>query len=258
MVDIDALRQRIGPKVRRLRQERRWTLAELARRIAISESRLSELERGGGSFTAEQLLLLFRMFQVGPEDFVERNDAHDAVAGSLQTALMKFGARHLVADGSLVIRREHERPVDVVQDVLIKYPSARFLTALPPVLIENLSAVSYPVVQHAVVQAGVPNRWGWLLAQFLEALDRVGVGHASVRWRRDSARARTVTEHFLQAIPRPREEEQVDLMDPDLRSAASVRSATVSASEIDRKWHVLSRLGTHDFVGPLEVLRDAL
>lgn len=258
VTDLDRLNRRIGATVRRLRKDRLWTLAELARHLELSESRLSELERGAGSFSAGHLLVLFRLFQVGPEDFIEPDDTRDPVVGSLQTALVRFGARHLVADDSFVIRREHERPGELVQDVLIRHPTARFVTALPPVLIVRLSEISFPSVQHAVVQAGVPNRWGWLLEQFLEALESINSSVGSVRWRRDSRRARTVAEHFLPGIPRPSDAVALDLLDPDLRSPSSVKAAVASAPEIDRRWRVLSRLGTDDFLGPMEVLRDSL
>lgn len=258
VTDRDRLKQRIGPTVRSLRKRRHWTLAELARHLELSESRLSELERGAGSFSAEHLLVLFRLFQVGPEDFIEPDDTRDPVLGSLQTALAKFGAHHLVTDDASVIRREHDRPGDVVLDVLIRHPTARFVTALPPMLIVSLNEISFPAVQHAVVQAGVPYRWGWLLDQLLGAFEALAGSAGSVRWRRDSRRARTVATHFLPGVPRPGDAVALDLLDPDLRSPSSVKAAMASASEIDRRWHVLSRLGTADFLSPIEVVRDSL
>jgi transcriptional regulator with XRE-family HTH domain len=44
----------IARNVRELRKERRWTQAELAKRLDLSQARLSEIEGGDGSFTAEQ------------------------------------------------------------------------------------------------------------------------------------------------------------------------------------------------------------
>ena len=54
----------IARKVHDLRRGRRWTQAELARRLDLSQSRLSEVERGDGSFTAEQFLTILRLFNV--------------------------------------------------------------------------------------------------------------------------------------------------------------------------------------------------
>lgn len=257
MTEIDVLRRRLGPTTRRLRLERGWTLAQLARHLDLSESRLSELERGAGSFAAEHLLTLFRLFHVGPEDFLGGDAALDPVVGSLVAALAKFGARHLAVDDTFVIRREHSRVVDAVQEVLLRHPSARLLTALPPVLVVSSGDRPLAAVQHAVVQAGVPGRWRWLLDHFVAALDAVGEG-GSVTWRRDSARARTVVSHFLESLPRPAADAPFDLLDPDLRSARSVKAAEAAASAIDRRWRVLSRLDTPDFVGPLDTVRGAV
>ena len=46
----------ISNKVRTLREGRHWTQAELAKRLGISQGWLSTIERGQGSFTAEQFL----------------------------------------------------------------------------------------------------------------------------------------------------------------------------------------------------------
>lgn len=138
--------------------------------------------------------------------------------------------------------------------MLITHPSARTLTALPPVLVRH--EVALPAVQHGVVQAGVPGRWAWVLEHLRAALDLVDGG--SVAWRRDSRRAATVAGSFLSRVPRPSADVAWDLLDPELRSPASVAAAEAEATDIDRRWRVISRLTTADFVGPLEVARDAV
>ena len=68
-------RREIADKARELRRLRGWTQAELAKRLQLSQNRLSEIESGDGSFTAEQFLLLLRLFNVAATDFVrDRRD----------------------------------------------------------------------------------------------------------------------------------------------------------------------------------------
>src|SRR5262245_3590350 len=55
---------RIAGRVRALRKDRRWTQAELAEHLHLSQNRLSEIERGGGSFTAEQFLAILKLFNI--------------------------------------------------------------------------------------------------------------------------------------------------------------------------------------------------
>ena len=53
---LEKTRLQVARKVRELRTRLNWTQIELARKLGLSQGRLSALERGTGSFTAEQLL----------------------------------------------------------------------------------------------------------------------------------------------------------------------------------------------------------
>jgi transcriptional regulator with XRE-family HTH domain len=66
--ELDRIRLHIVDKVRALRRARRLTQAELAGKLGLSQARLSEIESGDGSFTAEQLVVILRLFNVGLSD----------------------------------------------------------------------------------------------------------------------------------------------------------------------------------------------
>src|SRR5580658_8833730 len=90
-------RSEVAKNARELRKERRWTQAELAKRLDLSQARLSEIEGGDGSFTAEQFLLLLKLFNVGASRFAPGAGAspgHDREA-QIQNALARLGALHL-------------------------------------------------------------------------------------------------------------------------------------------------------------------
>lgn len=65
------LRSGIAGKIRALRWDRHWTQVELARKLGLSQGRYSEIERGQGSFTAEQFLEMLKLFQVPVSHFTE-------------------------------------------------------------------------------------------------------------------------------------------------------------------------------------------
>src|SRR5580658_327261 len=95
--ELRKVRSEIARTVRELRKERRWTQAELAKRLDLSQARLSEIEGGDGSFTAEQFLLLLRLFNVGTNRFAPSGGSsagHDHEA-QIQNALARLGALHL-------------------------------------------------------------------------------------------------------------------------------------------------------------------
>src|SRR4051812_19664007 len=127
---LEKERVAIARKVRALRTARQWTQAELAARLGLSQSRLSEIERGAGSFTAEQFLEILRLFNVTPDDFVTVEHAGDQ---ALQNALARLGARQL-RESPDVLPSERLREVDrVLREVLSSAESPRLVTALAPV-----------------------------------------------------------------------------------------------------------------------------
>src|SRR5260370_15629677 len=89
---IEKARTHVGEKVQELRKGRHWTQAEVARRLQLSQSRLSEIERGAGSFTAEQFLTILKLFNVTASDFVPERRVRSS---ELQNALARMVARHI-------------------------------------------------------------------------------------------------------------------------------------------------------------------
>ena len=66
--------QRLGPKLRSARQERGWTLDDLAERAGMSASTLSRLESGKRQASLELLLPLTRQLGVRIDDLLEAPD----------------------------------------------------------------------------------------------------------------------------------------------------------------------------------------
>lgn len=66
--------QRLGPRLRAARQDRGWTLDELAGRAGISVSTLSRLESGKRQASLELLLPLTRQLGVRIDDLLETPD----------------------------------------------------------------------------------------------------------------------------------------------------------------------------------------
>ncbi|MGJ7440060.1 helix-turn-helix domain-containing protein [Aquipuribacter sp. MA13-6] len=71
MEDLDAVLERVGPRLRRLRQERGMTLSELSSATGLSVSTLSRLESGLRKPGLELLLPLARAHQVPLDELVD-------------------------------------------------------------------------------------------------------------------------------------------------------------------------------------------
>src|SRR6266542_4569294 len=119
-----ATREVIASKVRSLRGERHWTQAELSKRLGLSQNRLSEIERGQGSFTAEQFLTILRLFNVSVTHFAaERKPSEE-----LQNALARLGASHLQESQEVLPSDLLDEIETVVREVLFSAESPRHVT----------------------------------------------------------------------------------------------------------------------------------
>jgi DNA-binding XRE family transcriptional regulator len=129
--DLREPRARVANRVRAIRRERGWTRAVLGERLGLAQARLSEIERGDGSFSAEQLLMILDLFNVPISEFLPASDADD----ELQNALIRFGAIHLRQVPGGVASGRTMTPDDAILATLVGSRSSRLVTALAPVLV---------------------------------------------------------------------------------------------------------------------------
>jgi transcriptional regulator with XRE-family HTH domain len=244
--DWDALRVEIGSKVRALRTQRLWTQAELGKRLGLSQARLSEIERGLGSFSAEHLLELFRLFNVDASHFAS---SPPDPSSQLQNTLARLGARHLVESETTLPSDRIAQVNQAVVEVLADPSNPRFVTALAPVLVTRIEDVQLDVIASRLYPLGLSHRLSWVVGNTVAALDRLeaaGVNGALAQRRR----ARLVLGAWLERTnpknaPTTKREDVLDVM---IRSDASVKDAKRAGSEISRRWGIVSWLTVDDFV----------
>ncbi|MGE0869599.1 MAG: helix-turn-helix domain-containing protein [Kofleriaceae bacterium] len=239
-------RQRqIAATVRGLRQQRKWTQAELAKRLGLSQNRLSEIERGAGSFSAEQLLLLLALFNVPVSAFTDEIAEPDL---ALQNALARLGASHL-HEADHVLPSEQLREVgDVIREVLVG-GSPRLLTGTAPVLVLHARSVNLRKIQVDLQRLGFENRLPWLIDNTLRALALL---------REDTPRKLVPAIASLQLFLNLSENARpasvtIDVLDPTIRTEKTVAATRRRSSEISRRWGVVTMLSPEDFVEPLKV-----
>jgi transcriptional regulator with XRE-family HTH domain len=243
----------IGPRVRELRERRRWSQVELARELGLSQPRLSQIERGQGSFSAEQFLRILTLFNVGVEHFV----AAAPKASPIQNALARHGATHLV-EGDALVPSTLAEPIEVVWDVLRSPESPRHVTALAPVLVVNVDRISLPELAARLARLGREARLGWLLESFRIALAGVE-GFRTAAERRDLRRADLAAELALQSgiLRPPPSTAPLDLLDLDVRSLKTAERIGTEASPEAKRWRIATRLHSIDFLEAMEAAREA-
>lgn len=168
---LERSRRHISKKVRALRLEKGWSQGILAEKLALSQSRLSEIETGDGSFSAEQFLLLLKLFDVTASDFATelRNSKLE-----LQQALARFGAIHLYQPE--VLPTEQLAAVgDVVREALID-GSPRIVTAVAPILLLRNELLNLRKLHAQLAEFGFERRLLWVIANTLDAVERRFLG----------------------------------------------------------------------------------
>ena len=244
-------RGKIAKKVRELRQARRWT-QELATHLELSQSGLSEIEHGRGSFSAEQFLLLLRLFNVGLSHFA--GESRD-VTGELQNALARLGAVHLQEDADAQPTERLEELHDVLRAAIVD-GSARHVTGIAPVLARSADKIDVRRLRADLARLGLDRRLNWVLENVAEALRKELATTLSRAWSQRYRRALLVVESALSFVTSDGEERgPVDFLDPHVRSKQTLEEVLRAASPISRKWRVATELTATDFAQALAAAR---
>lgn len=251
---LEKVRTAIARRVLELRKDRHWTQAELSRRLDLSQSRLSEIERGAGSFTAEQFLEILRLFNVAVSEFDPRRSDPSS---DLQNALARLGALHLQESTTVLPSERLAKVTDVIREAIVAGEHPRLITAIAPVLVRNIDAINQSKLQADLEAVGLGRRLGWIVANTLEAV-RLETPTAPPPWKKVYARASVVLESLLSFIPEPSDQRvKVDILDTGIRSKKTLDENDASRSSLSREWGIASSLQPEDFAKALRGARDA-
>lgn len=254
-IDLERARHAILQRLRDLRRERGWTQAELAEKLGLSQARLSVIERGGGSITAEQFVVLLALTNVPIEQFLPRQSQEDEV----QNALARLGALHLRELEDIVPTERFRRVEDAVIETLAAPRSARLVLALGPVLVWNVDHVRLDHISERLAGIGLSDRVGWLAETIAEGLGTLGRLPNGV-WTRRARRAAFVFDEFVRrAKPGRRHDASEagtprDHLDPNVRSAKTLAELWRATGPVGRAWGIATELGPEDFA---ETIRTA-
>lgn len=252
---MPSLRKEIGSKVRELRKGRRWTQAELAQRLDLSQGRLSEIERGDGSFSAEHLLHIFRLFNVDPSYFASAK-TQNRQDDQLWNAVARLGASHLVENDRVLPSQRLQEVHDILREALVRGGSPRLLTALAPVLVAHANELQLRVVESQLLPLGLSHRLGWLVENTLFALRELSQRKPSPATVAQYRRATVVLSSWLEALRPESVPATQDVLDASIRSDKSRAFIERHRSPISARWGVVSEIGPDDFGNAIEAANE--
>jgi transcriptional regulator with XRE-family HTH domain len=252
--ELEKARLQIARKVRELRTGRRWTQEELATHLQLSQGYLSELERGSGSFTAEQLLKILALFNVPVTHFAHAPPQREQ---DLQNALARLGALHLFESPDVLPSQHFEEVTNVVHEVLVGR-SPRQIPALAPVLVANIEGVNLLKLRRELVAAELGRRLGWLIENILQALTMEQLRMEPGEWMQAYFRAQFVLVQLLPSLEPLRSQDDsspLDRLDPDIFTPETLAEVRASSSAVSTKWGIVTTLQPQDFVDALRAAR---
>lgn len=250
--DLRELKALISARFRALRQERRWTQVRFAGLLGLSQNRLSEIERGKGSFTAEQLFVVLKTFNLQLDYFMP---ARTGQAPQIQNALARLGAKHLKEDSGAVPTELLKEAGDAIVEALVAARSPRQITAIAPVIVKQLDNLNLNLLRLKLAEAGLERRLGWVLENTLEAV-RGELASMRAEWRPQYRRAELVLRNFLAhwdiaAGGKPVE----DILDRDILSSETLVEVKVALPPPAKKWGIITRITAADFAAALRGAR---
>jgi transcriptional regulator with XRE-family HTH domain len=252
--ELDQIRRNVTGGVRSLRVRSRMTQKELAARLGLSQGRLSEIERGDGSFTAEQFLLMLRLFNVPVSHFLPSTRDQGA---EIQNALVRLGAAHLHQAADVLPDERLDDVATVVRETLLT-GTPRHLAALAPVLVRNIDRVSLRKLRANLVEAGIDRRLGWVVENTREAVRQELRDPLPRPVAQRYRRAEVVLDTFLGFAAPPADASStappLDLLDATIASPKTRREVAAASSVISKRWGIVTDLQPENFV---EALRAA-
>ena len=253
--ELDHSRKKIAGEVRALRLARRWTQGDLAKHLGISQGWLSQIERGAGSFTAEEFLVILRLFNTELDRFATKKEKPDSV---LQNALARFGASELYESADVLPSGSHQDLAVVIREVLTRGVS-RYLTALAPIFVRNADRLSLKKIYVDLAEVGLERRLAWAVENTTEALHSESAVALPRSWRQLCRRAEVVLGAFLSHVRPPTGTEThpkvPDIVDGGILSTETLAALTSTSSSISKKWDIVSDLHPEDFSKALKPAR---
>jgi len=257
-INQQQIRALISKNVRALRESRKMTQADLSRKLGMSQGRFSVVERGEGSFSAEQFVEILRVFNVTVDQLVPEKADTEA---SLHNALARLGAAHLFEDSRILPSEQLAEIESVLREVLIAGNLPRQITALAPVMILHVERLNLTKLWVEFKDYGLERRLAWLIDSTLEAI-RTTLPGLSRQQAARMKKAERAFELFLgregirrirHATDGPAEIDldrilDVDVIGGSVISEKTLREMVVSSSDVARRWGVATSIQTEDFV----------
>lgn len=255
----ETLKSSVIEGLKKIRKARKLTQGELAKILGISQQRLSEIERGKGSISAEQLLKLLARFNL-PLSYFLKEEKKDPEA-KLQNALARLGANHLREIPEIIVPEKYNDPNEVVFETLYTSSSPRLIIALAPIIVKNIQRINFALIEKKLHDFGRENRLWWILENTLQSiqsrLKEPLPRNLKLLYRiAETALAGNILfrQYVVQERLSKQQNKPEDILDSGIASQKTLEVVKSHRDEIAQKWNITTRIKQSDFE---EALKNA-
>lgn len=246
-------RKSICSSLKKIRQERNWTQVKLAELLGLSQSRLSEIEKGKGSLTAEQLLVLLETFHLTLSDFsyapVTEHSRY------LRSALTRLGAATIISHRFTSPSQLLYDIQELIREILVEVPSRDHICHLAPLIVSHIREINFDSIGMKLYDLGVDGRLWWIVEGTLWA----------VRERSCWSQSKEVAEMYEEAKEllamksksanyffSYRRAYPNDVVDRDVVNQQQLEQVRRERDALATRWRIVSRVRLEDFTKALE------
>ena len=244
------LQKQIANALKEIRRKHHLTQTELAQKISLSQSRLSEIEKGKGSITAEQLITLIQAFNLPLSHFIKTKSVDPEP--QLQNALARLGSPQLQEDPEVLPSEKLNNVDTVISETIIHGASARLITSLVPVMVRQAFSIDFHKLKKKLGEFGLDNRLYWIVDGTLRALHRrlesytprpllllyrkAQVTFQGSVWLRDVSSEILRKTHYSE-----------DILDANISSQKTLDQIREERDELAHQWNIVTRIKKEDF-----------
>lgn len=252
-METHALQKRIASTLKKAREERRWTQAELAEKLDLSQSRLSEIEQGKGSLSAEQLILVLSLFNLPLHQFLPPAEA--TYENNLQKALAQFGAKHLKESPQILFTQQQENLFQLICDTITNGNSGRLIASLAPVLVKNIQGIQLRRLDQKFTELGLQQRFCWVVEGTEIAVKKATQHKLSSSIQKEYKLFLLRAGHWLflkkKEISPTVHLELEDILDTDILSKKTLTEVRNARDALAKRWNIVTRIRLEDFYNAL-------
>lgn len=244
---VASLQKQISQGIRSARVSRRLSQAELAQKLGISQSRLSEIEQGKGSITAEQFIVLLQFFNLPISHFVKQENV--SFEDQLQNRLVQLGGSQLRETVGVLPSEKLDDVVTVIVESLIGGFTSRLLITLVPVLIKNAKQINLQLIEAKLKGFGLEGRLYWVLngiSNAIEARRKLFIPKEYLFFYKQAEKNLSLWSLYeLQLLGEYNGLENV--LDSDITSSKTLDQVRNARDELAKKWNIVTRITQEDF-----------